>query len=96
MPKEQKQCELQCFGSWHAPKKQLKLCPKVPKKTSKKERLVIVFSFFPNPDPEKRETTRVKDFGTRSAAGARPRVATAMLQGTTRTDSKMGRIESHR
>ena len=63
LPKTQRHCKLQnlqCFCSWHAPKKQ-----QTPPKSAQddlQKHLVILASFFPTPGPEKREnTTRVKD-----------------------------------
>ena len=52
---------------------------KRPTRTSKTH-LQILPSFFPTPNPQKRENpSRLKDFRGGSAAGARPRVAKAML-----------------
>ena len=52
---------------------------KRPTRTSKTH-LQILPSFFPPPNPQKRENpSRLKDFRGGSAAGARPRVAKAML-----------------
>ena len=82
MPKAQKHCKLHDFYAWTVPKKQEKW-PKIDQKTSNKnlQNASSNFTlFFPTPNPQKRENpSRLKDFRGGSAAGARPRVAKAML-----------------
>ena len=82
MPKAQKHCKLHDFYAWTVPKKQEKW-PKIDQKTPNKnlQNASSNFTlFFPTPNPQKRENpSRLKDFRGGSAAGARPRVAKAML-----------------
>ena len=82
MPKAQKHCKLHDFYAWTVPKKQ-ETWPKIDQKTPNKnlQNASSNFTlFFPTPNPQKRENpSRLKDFRGGSAAGARPRVAKAML-----------------
>ena len=80
--RQQKHCKLHDFYAWTVPKKQEKW-PKIDQKTPNKnlQNASSNFTlFFPTPNPQKRENpSRLKDFRGGSAAGARPRVAKAML-----------------
>jgi hypothetical protein len=64
-------------------KKNMKNPPKIHQKTPNKDLQNASSNFtlfFPTPNPQKRENpSRLKDFRGGSAAGARPRVAKAML-----------------
>ena len=80
--RHKKHCKLHDFYAWTVPKKQEKW-PKIDQKTPNKnlQNASSNFTlFFPTPNPQKRENpSRLKDFRGGSAAGARPRVAKAML-----------------
>ena len=82
MPKAQKHCKLHDFYAWTVPKnyeKFAKIDPKTPNKDLQNASSNFTL-FFPTPNPQKRENpSRLKDFRGGSAAGARPRVAKAML-----------------
>ena len=82
MPKAQKHCKLHDFYAWTVPKNYEKLAKNRPKNANKDlQNASSNFTlFFPTPNPQKRENpSRLKDFRGGSAAGARPRVAKAML-----------------
>ena len=83
MPKAQKHCKLHDFYAWTVPKNYEKIHQKSTKKTPNKDLQNASSNFtifFPTPNPQKRENpSRLKDFRGGSAAGARPRVAKAML-----------------
>ena len=83
MPKAQKHCKLHDFYEWAVPKNYEKLTKHRPKNAQQgpPKRICKFYSlFFPTPNPQKRENpSRLKDFRGGSAAGARPRVAKAML-----------------
>ena len=67
MRKELKHCILQCFCFPSAAKNCQTIAQKRPK-TDFQKHLIILASFFPAPDPQKRENTvGVKDFGGRRA-----------------------------
>ena len=78
MPKAQKHCKLHDFYAWTVPKKQENR-PKNAQQGPPK-RIFKFYPLFSHPEPQKRENpSRLKDFRGGSAAGARPRVAKAML-----------------
>lgn len=90
MPKAQKHCKLHDFYAWTVPKNYEKLAKNRPKNANKDlQNASSNFTlFFPTPNPQKRENpSRLKDFRGGSAAGARPRVAKAMLSHHHRTAS---------
>ena len=83
MPKAQKHCKLHDFYAWTVPKNYEKLAKNRPKNAQQgpPKRIFKFYPlFFPPRTPKNvKNPSRLKDFRGGSAAGARPRVAKAML-----------------